>query len=48
LTGTKVLSRNSSLKKLQYENGDNFFIRTVFLMILGSLESPQWTLKLHP
>jgi hypothetical protein len=48
LTRTKVLSRNSSLKKLQYKNGDNFFIRTPFLMILGSLESPQRALQLHP
>jgi hypothetical protein len=35
-------------QKLQYENGDNFFIRTPFLMILGSLESPQQALQLHP
>jgi hypothetical protein len=35
-------------QKLQYENGDNFFIRTPFSMILGSLESPQQALQLHP
>jgi hypothetical protein len=47
LTGTKVLNINSRLKKLQYENGDNFFIRTLFSMILGSLESPQQALQLY-
>jgi hypothetical protein len=34
--------------KHQYENGCNFCIRTPFLMILGSLESPQRPLQRHP
>jgi hypothetical protein len=35
-------------RKHQYENGCNFCIRTPFSMILGSLESPQRPLQLHP
>jgi hypothetical protein len=37
----------SAKKKYQHENGDNFCIRTPFLMNLGSLESPQRALELH-
>jgi hypothetical protein len=44
----KVLNRNSALKKLQYENGDNICIWTLFSVILGSLESPQRAIQLHP
>jgi hypothetical protein len=35
-------------KKQQHENGHNFCIQTPFSMNLGSLESPQRALHLHP
>jgi hypothetical protein len=35
-------------KNHQHENGHNFCIRTPFSMNLGSLESPQRSLHLHP
>jgi hypothetical protein len=38
----------STKKKHQHENGHNFCIRTPFSMNLGSLESPQRALHLHP
>jgi hypothetical protein len=38
----------SAKKKQQHENGHNFCIRTPFTMNLGSLESPQRALHLHP
>jgi hypothetical protein len=37
----------STKKKHERENGDNFCIRTLFSMKLGSLESPQGALQLH-
>jgi hypothetical protein len=37
----KTGSDNLPRKSEQYENNDNFCIRTLFSMILGSLESPQ-------
>jgi hypothetical protein len=48
-TGFSGLGQNSSAtNKHQHENSDNFCIRTPFLMKLGSLESPQRALQLHP
>jgi hypothetical protein len=38
----------SAKKKHQHKNGDNFCIQTPFFMNLGSLESPQQALQLHP
>jgi hypothetical protein len=38
----------STKKNHQHENGHNFCIRTPFSMNLGSLESPQRALHLHP
>jgi hypothetical protein len=39
---------NPARKSKQYENSDNFCIRTPFSMILGLLESPQQGLQLNP
>jgi hypothetical protein len=44
----QIWTDNPAWKNQQHENGDNFGIRTPFLMILGSLESPQRALQLHP
>jgi hypothetical protein len=38
----------SDKKKHQHENGDNLCTLTLFLMNLGSLESTQQDLQLHP
>jgi hypothetical protein len=38
----------SAKKKHHHENSYNFCIRTPFSMNLGSLESPQQALQLHP
>jgi hypothetical protein len=47
--GFSGLGPNSLVrKKHQHENGDNFYIRTLFSMNLGSLQSPQQALQLHP
>jgi hypothetical protein len=44
----QIWADNLAWKNQQHENGDIFCIRAPFSMILGSLESPQQDIQLHP